>query len=79
MVLLSRFYYDTLFPYFTVCKLRTGNLRNAKYLRNTGSVGWVAAWCYTFTHLLTHAPSFPFAPHCPAFSFHKIWVMGPRL
>ena len=39
MLLSSHFYYDPIFPYSTVCTVKTGTLKNAKYLRNTGSVG----------------------------------------
>jgi hypothetical protein len=42
-LLSSRFYYDKIFPYSTVCTVRSGNLKNAKYWRNTGSVGWDSA------------------------------------
>jgi len=43
MVLSSCLYYDAIFPYATVCTVRTGNLKIAKYLRNTGSVEQVSA------------------------------------
>jgi len=46
MVLTSRLYYDAIFPYSTLCTVRTGSLKNAKYLRNTGSVGWVSGICW---------------------------------
>jgi hypothetical protein len=45
---------------------------------NTGSVGWDSAYSYTLIHLLTHTPSFPFAPHCPAFSFLRSELRGPE-